>query len=42
MPQTPYWNFWKVVLAGWLIRHPKKFFNAFLLVTAIILVRFLK
>jgi hypothetical protein len=22
-PQTPYWNFWKVVLAGWLIRYPK-------------------
>jgi len=20
---TPYWNFWKVVLAGWLIRYPK-------------------
>jgi len=23
-PQTPYWNFWKVVLAGWLIRYPKQ------------------
>ena len=20
---SPYWNFWKVVLAGWLIRYPK-------------------
>ena len=19
----PYWNFWKVVFAGWLIRYPK-------------------
>jgi hypothetical protein len=19
----PYWNFWKVVLAGWVIRYPK-------------------
>ena len=20
---APYWNFWKVVFAGWLIRYPK-------------------
>jgi hypothetical protein len=20
----PYWNFWKVVLAGWMIRYPGK------------------
>jgi len=25
----PYWNFWKVVLAGWLIRYPKTFFKIF-------------
>jgi|TARA_R100001530_G_scaffold15766_2_gene14014 hypothetical protein len=23
MKKRPYWNFWKVVLAGWLIRYPK-------------------
>jgi len=21
--RRPYWNFWKVVLAGWAIRYPK-------------------
>jgi len=21
--RTPYWNFWRVVLAGWAIRYPK-------------------
>ena len=26
--QSPYWNFWKVVFAGWLIRYPGKFFKA--------------
>ena len=25
---TPYWNFWKVVLAGWMIRYPRPFFVA--------------
>jgi hypothetical protein len=25
--QTPYWNFWRVVFAGWLIRHPGKMFR---------------
>jgi hypothetical protein len=24
-PPMPYWNFWKVVFAGWLIRYPKTF-----------------
>lgn len=24
----PYWNFWKVVFAGWLIKYPGKFFRA--------------
>lgn len=25
--KTPYWNFWKVVFAGWLIRYPGKVFR---------------
>ena len=25
--QSPYWNFWKVVLAGWLIKYPGKIFS---------------
>lgn len=24
--QKPYWSFWKVVFAGWLIRYPKIIF----------------
>jgi hypothetical protein len=27
--KTPYWNFFRVVLAGWMIRYPKPFFVAF-------------
>jgi hypothetical protein len=41
MTSTPYWNFWKVVLAGWLIRYPKQFLNVFLFIAAIVLVRLL-
>jgi hypothetical protein len=26
--RTPYWNFWKVILAGWMIRYPRPFFVA--------------
>jgi hypothetical protein len=26
--RSPYWNFWKVVLAGWMIRYPRPFFVA--------------
>jgi hypothetical protein len=26
---APYWNFWKVVFAGWLIRYPGTFFKIF-------------
>jgi len=26
MQRRPYWNFWKVVLAGWMIRYPRPFF----------------
>jgi len=22
--REPYWNFWKVILAGWIIRYPKQ------------------
>ena len=25
--RKPYWNFWKVVFAGWLIRYPDKIFR---------------
>jgi len=25
MKKQPYWNFWRVVFAGWLIRYPGKF-----------------
>lgn len=25
--KRPYWNFWKVVFAGWLIRYPGKVFR---------------
>ena len=25
--ERPYWNFWKVVFAGWLIRYPITFFK---------------
>jgi len=25
----PYWNFWKVVFAGWLIRYPRQCFTIF-------------
>jgi hypothetical protein len=25
----PYWNFWKVIFAGWLIRYPGRFFEVF-------------
>jgi len=24
--QKPYWNFFRVVLAGWMIRYPRPFF----------------
>jgi len=24
--RAPYWNFWKVVFAGWMIRYPGKMF----------------
>jgi hypothetical protein len=41
MSPTPYWNFWKVILAGWIIRYPKQFFNIFLLIAAIVAVRLL-
>jgi hypothetical protein len=22
--KSPYWNFWRVILAGWIIRYPKQ------------------
>lgn len=29
--RNPYWTFWKVVFAGWLIRYPGKVFRIFAL-----------
>lgn len=29
MKHRPYWSFWKVVFAGWMIRHPKKMMKIF-------------
>jgi hypothetical protein len=26
--RSPYWNFYRVVLAGWMIRYPRPFFVA--------------
>ena len=26
--RRPYWNFWKVLLVGWMIRYPRPFFVA--------------
>jgi hypothetical protein len=26
-PKTPYWNFWRVVFAGWFIRYPRMMFR---------------
>jgi hypothetical protein len=25
--RDPYWNFWKVIFAGWIIRYPGTFFK---------------
>jgi hypothetical protein len=25
--RRPYWNFWKVIFAGWIIRYPEKIFK---------------
>lgn len=25
--ERPYWNFWKVIIAGWLIQYPMIFFK---------------
>jgi hypothetical protein len=27
MRRAPYWNFWRVILAGWTIRYPGKVFR---------------
>ena len=29
MKKRPYWNFWRVIFAGWLIRYPGKFSRIF-------------
>jgi len=25
--RSPYWNFWRVILASWVIRYPRPFFG---------------
>ena len=34
---SPYWNFWKVVFAGWLIRYPGNFFKALLWIVIVLM-----
>jgi uncharacterized membrane protein len=29
MRKAPYWNFWRVIIAGWLIRYPGKVIHIF-------------
>jgi hypothetical protein len=36
--RTPYWNFWKVVFAGWMIRYPGKMLRIFGVPLGIIIV----
>jgi hypothetical protein len=36
--KTPYWNFWRVVFAGWIIRYPGKVFRIFGIPLGILLV----
>jgi hypothetical protein len=35
--KKPYWNFWKVVLAGWCIRYPKTVFRITLIPIGILI-----
>ena len=35
---SPYWNFWRVVFAGWLIRYPGKFMRPFAFVGGFLIV----
>jgi hypothetical protein len=37
-PKTPYWNFWRVVFAGWLVRYPKQTINIIGIPVGILLV----
>jgi len=36
--RTPYWNFWRVVLAGWAIKYPKTMGGIILLPLGILIV----
>ena len=36
-PETPYWSFWKVVFAGWLIKYPGTFFRGLMWIVIIML-----
>jgi len=36
--RRPYWSFWKVVFAGWLIRYPKVFLRILWVPTGIAIV----
>jgi hypothetical protein len=38
MKKTPYWNFWRVVFAGWMIRYPGKFMRPFAFVGGFLIV----
>ena len=40
--KTPYWNFWKVVLAGWLIQRPGLIFKILAIPAGMILLQILK
>jgi len=33
---SPYWNFWKVVFAGWLIRYPRQVFKISLILFLVV------
>ena len=38
MKKRPYWNFWKVVLAGWMIKYPHIVFRPIMFLVGIFLV----
>ena len=38
MRRAPYWNFWRVIFAGWLIRYPGKVIRPFGVLVGFIIV----
>lgn len=36
-PRPPYWNIYRAVLAGWLIRYPRQMLNILLLLAGLII-----